>query len=682
MNTRLSNGPGKRQSGYALIIMVLGLMGVGGIVASGFTQQAKVSAEEERYKHNQRVLREAKQALLQYAYDYPVTADRGPGRLPCPDRDNDANGTPNPTFFCVDGTGVVGRLPWGANGLNFYDARDATGERLWYAVSRNFAHSDDGTLVVNSASQGTITVQDRSGAIVHDGTAATGVAAVIIAPGSPIERGGVLQDRAADQNDPANYLDLFGAVDNADFTNDGTNGFVSGPIRDVVTGDLLVNDQMIVITTAEVIEMAEKATLQAYREAIDEYLVNTGGVYPWLFNYQDTDGLDGLDASELSELYPASPVFANELANALTRYGRIPSIFGPYFGTDTTNAFDGRLEGQLDYNLNSISPVTSSGHGSFTINNTPLSETFLDTSLTTDIAFVDLDGDPGQESRFTATLNSPITGSRRVYFWEDHASPAGFRLCDGGANSLSDCWRNSTGTVGNWPSHDYNLRILRVDLDFEFPVDPPGPTLPDPVIRLDIDLAVNPLPNPVITAADGNGHATIEMQYDMSDVLFTSVDNNMPDNIGVTADYAYDGHYLAGTSISYGYGTLDVTDLLDDSLLTIKIRYYPVLPRWAFDDGWHDNMRMAYAEDHRPDDTPPCSPGFDCLGLADRPGDIQDTVSLLVIGGRDQWVDDGAAGLHDDLADVFDAANADDPDVLIDDNFTLYQGNDRILVIE
>ena len=53
-----------------------------------------------------------------------------------------------------------------------------------------------------------------------------------------------------------------------------------------------INDQIIVITAAEVIEMAEKATLQAYRNAINDYLASTGGVYPWLYSYDNILTLD------------------------------------------------------------------------------------------------------------------------------------------------------------------------------------------------------------------------------------------------------------------------------------------------------------------------------------------------------------------------------------------------------
>jgi len=68
-------------------------MGIGGVVIAGFTQDAKQKVDHEKYLHNKRVLAEAKQALLQFAYNYPTTNQRCPGRLPCADTDND--GTPD-----------------------------------------------------------------------------------------------------------------------------------------------------------------------------------------------------------------------------------------------------------------------------------------------------------------------------------------------------------------------------------------------------------------------------------------------------------------------------------------------------------------------------------------------------------------------------------------------------------
>ncbi len=88
----------RKQRGAALILLVLMLMGVGGLLLSDFLQEKLKRTEDARFEHNRKVLEEAKQALLMYAYNYPnliipnyenLTPSMGPGRLPCPDNNND-----------------------------------------------------------------------------------------------------------------------------------------------------------------------------------------------------------------------------------------------------------------------------------------------------------------------------------------------------------------------------------------------------------------------------------------------------------------------------------------------------------------------------------------------------------------------------------------------------------------
>jgi hypothetical protein len=297
-----------QQAGYALILMVLALMGLGGTVLAGFTQQAKKDLEVQRYQHNQRVLVQAKQALLMFAYNYPVTSNLGPGRLPNADTNNDGTS---------DGGATFGRLPWDQPNLNLYDIRDADGQSLWYAVSSSFRPQ---AAAINSDTSGTITLRDQSGNIIFDGSNPAslpryGVAAVIIAPGASIDRNGVAQNWAADVNDPENYLDLvFGTEDNSDFTNGSdTDGLILGPVND------LTNDQFIVITAAEVIAMAEKAVLATYRDAINDYINNIGvEAYPWLDDYTTFD----------------LTLFDGDVG---TRIGRVPSIFANHFAPTPEN---------------------------------------------------------------------------------------------------------------------------------------------------------------------------------------------------------------------------------------------------------------------------------------------------------------------------------------------------------
>jgi hypothetical protein len=231
-------------------------MGISGITLSGFLNEELKTTIDKRFDHNQRVLEEAKQALLMYTYKYPelnigscdgevpdgenteagclaaatpgtwllytnLTLSKGPGRLPCPDHDNDGKVDPDEGGAAC---GLVGRFPWDENGLGFYDARDADGQRLWYAVSEEFRNISPvdpvvgGDVIVNSESGSNkfnITIVGQGGGIQYRGDV-NGIAAVIIAPGPPINRDNdgdgvydTAQNRAADENDPENYLDTF-----------------------------------------------------------------------------------------------------------------------------------------------------------------------------------------------------------------------------------------------------------------------------------------------------------------------------------------------------------------------------------------------------------------------------------------------------------------------------------------
>jgi hypothetical protein len=54
----------KTQSGYALMIFVVLLIGIGRVVIVGFAQQVKKDVEFKKFLHNKPVLEQAKQALL------------------------------------------------------------------------------------------------------------------------------------------------------------------------------------------------------------------------------------------------------------------------------------------------------------------------------------------------------------------------------------------------------------------------------------------------------------------------------------------------------------------------------------------------------------------------------------------------------------------------------------------
>jgi hypothetical protein len=667
------------QTGYALILMVLTLMGIGGVLLTGFTQDVKRQSEHQRYLHNQRVLKEAKQALLQYAYNYPVTAGNGPGRLPCPDTNND--GIPNASAFCINGAPMVGRFPWKEPEMNFYDARDASGERLWYAVSSTFANSGGG-IVINSGTVGQITIQDQSGAVMYDGTA-TGVAAVIIAPGLPIDRGGVAQDRPADVDDPVNYLDLFGAVDNADFVNNSANGFIMGPIDNLANGIILVNDQLIVVTTAEVIAMAEKATLQAYRDAIDDYLLpvaqgGVGGVYPWLYNY------DVATIADLNGSFPADSNFVTETANELDNFGRVPSMFDAYFSEVDSEQIESKIGVEI---------LNADFMGGITYNRTfPAASAGTYTFVNT-IWNGDLTNDGPANMNMNVETNEPVTGLRfdddgnsgdnqvkligsiaadetytlgdPIWFWSrNDLGSTEWAKCR--TNHIVDCHVDAGYIPDPHGTGQRSIQILRVEVELTF-----DSGFADAVeFTFDVTNLVGAPVNPVIAPADVNGHAQISATFTAAEMA-TPV---LQIRYELDDDYTDDGFLTVVES-----GTLDFSSFVGPTL-ELGLRFYPELPDWVYDNGWHNAVMMAYADDYRPDGAGgPCTVGTNCLVIDKFTGARNNKVALLVIAGEHDWDDDGADGMSNDVGDVFDVGNDD-----LDSTFDVRAagGNDKILVID
>jgi len=638
----------KSQSGYVLLFMVLGLMGIAGVVGAGFTQNVKQTVERERYLHNERVLKEAKQALLMYAYRYPETAlafngtIRGPGRLPCPDTDAPAGaGTPNPVANCISGgNAIVGRFPWNANGMEFYDVRDAANERLWYAVSQDFANPD--LDVINSDTLGTITIHDQSGTVLYDGSVA-GVAAVIIAPGPEIDRAGVAQNRqtAAQQLDPTNYLDLFGTLDNADFINlNAADGFVLGPVDNLAASTVVVNDQMILVTAEEVVAMAEQATLQAYQKAINDYNANIGiDAYPWLDDYAT------LDLTDFE-------------ADVGTRLGRVPSIFANYF--------EGVLPGQPSQPiLSDLKMRINLSKNGFAVPDLVANVISANAS----IAFNNVvDGD--------LTITPAVPGVSTVrYYWDEQAAPNGWQECLPVVTfSEQDCWQAETfpgsGVCTGIPDSSIPLnecatQVVRVIYTNTLAAGVP-------FTRPYTDNAGS---IPIYEDPAAGDHAYIFFEYA----------EGVADSIDVT--YRHDAFFL---------GSFDPFPLPDgDVNYLLGVRYYPELPGWALDpaltpslsgNNWHDSIQMAYAAGFQPGAGAACVPGTDCLTVIDAGGIADDKIAVLTLASDHSLIDDddnavpipAAAGYTDELDDIFDPENDNADDIFDAWDLT---NNDKVLIL-
>lgn len=252
----------------------------------------------DRDKKTTEALKKAKEALIYYSLNNSYlnsstcvsnTNCPRPGDLPCPDTTND--GTSETSCGNTGGNNQVlrlNRLPWKTIGLD--DLTDGYGERLWYAVSNNYKYNTR-TRPLNSNTVGTITVRDSTGKVIYDATTGGGVVAVIFSPGNAITRqDGYVQNRdAAGINTAKNYLDIAAGEDNSNFV-DGTssslNGFIMGPVKDA-TGNMILNDRLIVITRDEMAAAMESYVLSQVREALLTYY-NANFYYPYTSSFSDT----------------------------------------------------------------------------------------------------------------------------------------------------------------------------------------------------------------------------------------------------------------------------------------------------------------------------------------------------------------------------------------------------------
>ncbi len=639
----------QNQGGFALLLFMIVVIGFAILGTSSLLTSTIDQKTDQRRMKTQKVLQEAKEALLMFTYNYPQFNLEGPGRLPCPDVNNNGLSGALTLPLCQS----VGRFPWNDPNLNFYDARDADNERLWYAVSDNFYNLGGGP-IINSGSSGTITIFDQTGAMLYDGTV-SGIAAVIIAPGSAING----QDRSiANGDDPfdddpdddpgiitaSNYLDSFNGFDNSSFVN-GSNinsdGFILGPVYDAAQNFITVNDQMVIITAEEIVAMAEKATLQAYRDALNDYVNRPGfGRYPWLDPYDSSDGLTTFDA-EVTSAAPA-PVI-----------GRLPSIFSSYFTAD--GVVSAAIKTDLNFVMNIDGfPVQGSVPASV------LPDVFfnaagdLSTSFDNGFSFKSYawDGRTGM-----ADPNSPNDG-----VWE---------LCSGNISSITgvqedDCNRKTDGTFktasdSNLTQSDVWLKVREITVTF---IDGGSP--------FEIPLANRTAAPLVYVPPDGANHAFVTSQY-----------NNSPAFFSVT--YEQDNVFMSNFSLQSS-GTMIFNG---GDTFSVSMFYYPELPNWSLTNGWHDNLQLAYSSAVQPGGDGICSTGVDdCLTLLNSPGIVNDKLALLILSGIDNdgdadvgLVDNGGGPqfFSDDLNDIFEGEN-NTLDLTFDQRPVT--GNDIVLLLE
>lgn len=280
------------QQGAALMFMafIMGLATLAFLVKAFNVANLQAQQDEKTYQ----VLNEAKQELIAWAVSHP----NYPGQMPYPDRNGDGNYDGYSDCFATNVSFsysfLLGRLP--IHGLDpncnnhgitvtsglGADFRDASGEPLWYAVSRNLVHDYNGTGFnpiinpgISNIATDWIEVLDRNGNMISNR-----VAAVIIAPGGPVGA----QDRDAAAPAASEYLDrMVRSSDGVPFKNYAlppleTNQFIMGEdSRKVSANDTVFqkpyyfNDKLVFITADELLAALEKRAANELQNALLNY---------------------------------------------------------------------------------------------------------------------------------------------------------------------------------------------------------------------------------------------------------------------------------------------------------------------------------------------------------------------------------------------------------------------------
>jgi len=176
----------KRQAGFALLIMLVVLIGVASLGLSNILGSSVKYRDERNKMENTRVLLEAKEALLSYVVNYAVKNDLGKmGKLPCPDKTSaGTEGNQDPNCGAA-GENTFGLFPFKSLGKGKLE--DASNECLWYVVSGDYKENPPSELV-NWDAVGYLNLVDENGILKHGASANDFPIAFIISPGVTINQ--------------------------------------------------------------------------------------------------------------------------------------------------------------------------------------------------------------------------------------------------------------------------------------------------------------------------------------------------------------------------------------------------------------------------------------------------------------------------------------------------------------
>ncbi|MDD2914079.1 MAG: hypothetical protein PHP70_02040 [Gallionella sp.] len=272
------------QRGAALMVMlVIMTLGVLTLLVSSLKSSSLKNARQARTAS---ALALAKDALIGWSISRGDIAGKPrPGELPCPDI------THSGTAAGTCAAGAIGRLPWKTLGIE--ELKDGDGEALWYSIDGafriRFGSAAATNQPINSDTRASLRVYGKDGTTLLTPPGSEAVA-IIFAPGSVINA----QQRgtAAEQTAAANYLDNAAPPNVAVARNNAiaSGVFIHGEVTDT-SGNALVNDSLLIISTRDLMPIVEKRVAAELKSMLAGYF-NTNGFYPYPAKYNDSNCLD------------------------------------------------------------------------------------------------------------------------------------------------------------------------------------------------------------------------------------------------------------------------------------------------------------------------------------------------------------------------------------------------------
>ena len=239
-----------KQQGVALLLIMMIV-----IVTGSSLVLATANYQNQRQVEQIDTLQDmyyAKEALIAYALQHNANyPGQGPGRLPCPDTDNDGDAEAS----CNETVGqYLGRLPEFAvlpsgSRYNFSNTNPGIDQQFWYAVTPAF-HMTGTAAGLNTTTNPFFTID---GVGDSDGDAYNDVVAVIFAPGEAVNG----QIRVS--NDADDYLE----GDNQDGVN-----FIR---NDPAIASENFNDQFVTITRNEIVTAAAMKAAMDVKDSLDGF---------------------------------------------------------------------------------------------------------------------------------------------------------------------------------------------------------------------------------------------------------------------------------------------------------------------------------------------------------------------------------------------------------------------------